>query len=149
MRNMIATRHETTTENPLLAPVLSFDIPTLLMRIKQEETWRSGHRDAITLLKGPVMRVVLSAMHPNRMIPLHQTDSPLGFQVVDGRLQFMADAKSLVLAQGQVLTLQPGVSHSIESLEEAAFLLTIAAGHVHPAERGRVMKLGDFSRENV
>lgn len=143
---MAPHRHRTTTDRSLTeysldAPLLTFDIPTLLAQLKREDTWQKEERNAVTLLKGRGLRVVLIAMHAGTRIPSHQAESPLSVQVVHGRLQLHTDSESITLKKGQLLALQEGIRHDVEALEESAFLLTLATGQSHPVERERKLKM--------
>jgi len=122
------------TGRPLNAPLLTFDIPALLTQIKEESTWRTGSRNAITLLKTRGLRVVLVVMHAGTVIPPHRAEGPITVQVLEGQLVFSAGSKDVTLAPGQVLTLQPGIAHGLEAKGECGFLLTIASEAAHPAE---------------
>jgi quercetin dioxygenase-like cupin family protein len=137
---MAVQRHETTTDRSLTeysldAPLLTFDIPTMLAQLKCEAPWQTGERNAMTLLKGQGLRVVLVTIHAGTAIPSHQVESPMSVQVVEGCLQFRTDLESVTLKQGQMLILQTSIRHSVEALEESAFLLTLASRQLHPAER--------------
>ncbi|MFI5398776.1 MAG: cupin domain-containing protein [Candidatus Binatia bacterium] len=121
-------------ERPLDAPLLTFDIPALLTQVKQESTWRTGSRNAITLLKTQGLRVVLVAMHAGTMIPSHRAEGPIAVQLLEGQLVFSAGSKNVTLAPAQLLTLQPGIPHDLEAKGECAFLLTIATETPHPVE---------------
>ena len=136
---MTLYRPQTTTERSLTeysldAPLLTFDIPTLLAQLKHEDLWRTGKRNAMTLLKDHGLRVVLIVMHASTAIPSHQAESPLSVQVVEGRLQVRTDAEPVTLKKGHMLALRAGIRHEIEALEESALLLTLAASQSHPAE---------------
>jgi quercetin dioxygenase-like cupin family protein len=122
------------TERPLDAPVLTFDLPTLLTQIKREAVWQRGQRNGITLLKSPGLRVVLVAMHAGTAIATHRADSPLSFQVVEGVVRFSAESQSWTLAAGHLLTLHAGIAPAVEAVVEAAFRLTLATPSLHPAE---------------
>jgi quercetin dioxygenase-like cupin family protein len=122
------------TERPLDAPLLTFDIPSLLTQIKREAAWQKGTRNAMTLLKGQGLRVVLVVMHPGTVLPSHRADSPISFQVLEGVVKFSADAQVVTLGKGQLLTLQGGIPHAVEAVEEAACLLTLATETSHPLE---------------
>ena len=54
------------TERPLDVPILTFSIPELIAQLKQEETWRKGVRNSMTLLKGNGFRLVLVVCAPRR-----------------------------------------------------------------------------------
>ena len=49
-------------DRPVAAPVLEFRLDEQVERLRREPAWRSGTRDAITLAKGPVLRVVLTVL---------------------------------------------------------------------------------------
>jgi len=136
---MALRRHQTTAERSLTeysldAPLLTFDIPTLLAQLKNEDLWRTGKRNAMTLLRDHRLRMVLIVMHVSTAIPSHQAESPLSVQVIEGRLQVRTDAEPVTLKKGQMLALQAGIRHEIEALEESALLLTLATSQSHPAE---------------
>ena len=136
---MTLYRPQTTTERSLTeysldAPLLTFDIPTLLAQLKHEDLWRIGKRNAMTLLKDHGLRVVLIVMHASSAIPSHQAESSLSVQAVEGRLQVRTDAAPVTLTKGHMLALRAGIRHEIEALEESALLLTLAASQSHPAE---------------
>jgi quercetin dioxygenase-like cupin family protein len=130
---MVSDRPHVTVERALDAPLLSFDIPALLARIKAE-TWRKGTHEAMTLAKSRGLRVVLVAMHVGTVLPSHRADGPISFQVIDGELRFRTDSQSLTLKTGELVTLQAGIHHAIEAVNESAFLLTLSMDTPHPAE---------------
>jgi quercetin dioxygenase-like cupin family protein len=137
---MTLHRHRTTAERSLTeysldAPLLTFDISMLLAQLKHEDLWRTGKRNAMTLLKGHGLRVVLILLHAGIAIPSHQAESPLSMQVVEGCLQVRTDSDSVILKKGHMLALQAGIRHDVEALEESALLLTLATSQSHPAER--------------
>jgi quercetin dioxygenase-like cupin family protein len=136
---MAPHRRQTTTERSLTeysldAPLLMFDIATLLTQIKHEDRWQKGKRNAMTLLKDQGLRIVLVAMHAGVATPSHHAEGPLSVQVVEGRLKFTTDSESVTLKKRHVLALQAGIRHDVQALEESAFLLTRATGQSHPAE---------------
>lgn len=131
---MASERPHPVTERPIDAPLLTFDLPALLAQVKREDTWASAPRTGLTLLKGQRLRVVLVALHAGTEIPSHQTDSPISVQVIEGTLTFRTEAQILTLRAGQLLTLQAGIRHAVEAVEESAFLLTLATETPHPIE---------------
>ena len=122
------------TERSMDEPVMTFDLPAILADLKQEPTWRTGRRNAVTLLKQPGLRVVLVALKGGAEVASHQTDSPVTVQILEGRLAVRIDADELVLTAGQLLTLRPGLTHAMRAQDESAFLLTLASEAPHPAE---------------
>jgi quercetin dioxygenase-like cupin family protein len=123
-------------ERSMDEPVMTFDLLAILADLKQEPTWRTARRNAVTLLKHPGLRVVLIALRGGSAdeIAPHQTDSPVTIQALEGRIAVRTDATEVVLSAGQLLTLHPGLKHSVGAEHESAFLLTLASEAPHPAE---------------
>src|SRR5690242_9066573 len=83
------------------SPLMTFDLPVLITQMKREDSWLADKRNAMTLLKGGELRIVLIVMQAGTVIPAHQTDSPVNVQVLEGRLQFSTDSQSVTLGKGQ------------------------------------------------
>jgi len=128
-------RSSKTTERSLDGPVMTFDLPAIVVDMKQEPTWRTARRNAITLLKQPVFRVVLIALQAGVGVAAHQTDSPVTVQIIEGRVVVCVGVDEIVLRAGQLLTLRPGLRHAVRAQDESAFLLTLASETIHPAEQ--------------
>lgn len=75
-------------ERPMDAPLLTFDLPAVLVQIRREDTWANAPRTGLTLLKGQRLLVVLVALHAGTTISSHHTDSPISVQVIEGALTF-------------------------------------------------------------
>jgi len=131
---MTRDRPHVTAERPLDAPLLTFEIPTLLTRLKAEPTWQRESHNAMTLVKSGGLRVVLVAMRRGAVLPSHRTDGPISMQVIAGKLRLTSDSQTVPLHTGQLLTLQAGIPHGVEAATEAAFLLTLSAEAQHPVE---------------
>jgi len=117
---------------PLDGPLQSFDLPALLEKIKSEEDWRTQDRNAMTLHKGPGLRIMLIAMHAGTSIASHVAAYPISLLMIEGSLIFTAGKQSSRVQRGQMLTLHAGIPHALEAPEEAAFLLTLASGPEQP-----------------
>ncbi len=124
-----------TTERSLDRWVMAFDLPAVLSNMKQEPTWRTAHRNAMTLVKQPVFRVVLVALRGGAEVAAHEAESPVTVQAIEGRLAIRAGSEDFVLTAGQLLVLRPGLRHTLRALDESAFLLTLAAESAHPADQ--------------
>lgn len=107
------------------APLVSIDLPAFLEQIKQEETWHNSDRNALTVFKTNGMRIVLVALHAGTKIKEHLADGIISVQVLEGIIQFKANDQCINLAQGQMVALQKGITHSVLAKEESVFLLTL------------------------
>ena len=127
---------------PAGCALLTFDIVPLVAQLKGEETWHTGARNAMTLHKGPGLRIVLIAMHANTTIPLPSRRRP---DQCPGARRCAhvprAEAQAVTLRAGQLLTLSAGIPHVVAAEEESAFLLTM--GTEVPALVERTPAVGD------
>lgn len=131
---MADQRREMLNVLPLDAPLLTFDLPDLVRRIKSQEGWRKAGRNTIPLFKTDRMRGVLLALSAGTAISSHRADGPITLQVLEGRIRFSAESRTVTLGRGQLLTLQAGLPHAVEAEEESVFLLTVAPASGSPAQ---------------
>jgi quercetin dioxygenase-like cupin family protein len=106
-------------------PLMEFDLPAEIDRLRAEKTWLTG-QNARTLLKYDDFRVVLTALQAKARMPEHKTEGRISVHVLSGHIRLRADGRTFSLRPGSLLALDHGVPHSVEALEESAFLLTIA-----------------------
>ncbi len=111
---------------PTGGPLVLFRIEEQVKRLKQEPAWLSGSRNAITLVKQPALRMVLTVLKKGTRVLEHQTSASLTFQVLSGSIRFQAAGQTLELQTGGLVVLESAIAHEIEALEESAFLLTLA-----------------------
>jgi len=106
-------------------PMMEFDLPAEIDRLRAEKTWTTG-QNARTLLKYDDFRVVLTALQAKARMPEHKTEGRISVHVLSGHIRLRAAGRTFSLRPGSLLALDQGVPHSVEALEESAFLLTIA-----------------------
>jgi quercetin dioxygenase-like cupin family protein len=85
---------------------------------------RSG-RNARTLVKNGPLRVILIVVRAGGTIAPHRAAGPITVQVVDGELRFHAAGQEHRLAAGDLLVLDAGVEHHVDSAAGGSFLLTV------------------------
>lgn len=112
-------------------PLLIFDLPLLMEKIKQEDSWEKSQRNAITLFKSDSLRLVLIALSDGAEINFRQSDNLISLQLLKGKLEFQAEKETAVLEQGHLLTLHENIQHSLVAISETIFLLTIANCNPH------------------
>jgi quercetin dioxygenase-like cupin family protein len=125
MRTSFSTDNE---DRVLDGPLLIFDLPVLMKKIKQEDSWQNGQRNAITLLKSDNMRLVLIALRAGEEIDFRQSDNLISLQLLEGNSEFRAVNKTVELKQGNLITLHENMEHSLIAISETIFLLTIGNG---------------------
>jgi quercetin dioxygenase-like cupin family protein len=110
-----------TPDRMLDAPLLIFDLHEVVEKIKQEAPWKTGERNAITLVKSAFMRIVLIALHKKMEINFHQSGNVISIQIIEGKVHF----QSLILKKGSLLTLHEDTKHTLHAIEESVILLTV------------------------
>ena len=112
-------------ERALDAPMVTIDLSLFIAQIREEEQWKNSDRNAITIFKSMIMRIVLIALHKNAELSRHTANGIISVQVLEGKMIFNTDQRSVELSKGQLLTLHQGIPHSIVAKEETVFLLTL------------------------
>ncbi|HKV93397.1 MAG TPA: cupin domain-containing protein [Candidatus Angelobacter sp.] len=115
--------------NPDALECRSFlDLNREIAQLQGDTSFRedAGRRSKM-LAKYPEFRLVLVTMKPGTRWSDHKTSSRILVQVLRGRIRFHTPNAAFELRIGQLITLDPGVLHSVDSLEESAFLLTLSS----------------------
>ena len=120
-----ATQQRPEGDRAMDATLVTIDLPLFIKRIKQESTWKDSDRNAVTVFKTNGMRLVLVALHAGAELKTHTVDGIISVQVIDGKMKFNADNRSVDLSTGQMLALHKGIPHSVLAIEETIFLLTL------------------------
>ena len=111
----------------LASPMLSFDLLGEQELLRQEDSYRGGDRNAKTLVKEPGLSVVLTVMRSGARLQEHKTTGPISIQTLAGHISLRTLEDVVDLPVGHVVTLLGDIAHSVEAVEESAFLLTIVS----------------------
>jgi len=117
--------HRRPHASPMAEPLMEFDLPAEVDRLRAETTWSTG-QNARTLVKHGDFRVVLTALQAKARMPEHKTEGRISVHVLSGHIHLRAAGRTYNLRPGSLLALDRGIPHDVEALEESAFLLTIA-----------------------
>jgi len=124
-----------TSERPpqrMDSPVLAFDLTREVAQLLHEEVgWHQGDRNAKTLVKEPDFRVVLIALRAGGRMEEHRAAGRISVQTLVGHVRLQTAGTNVDLPVGRLVSLERDVPHTVEALEESAFLLTIAWLGVH------------------
>lgn len=108
------------------APLLTFDLPRIISKLKQEDIWKTGERDSVTLMKSQFMRIVLIALHEEMEINFQQSDNVISVQLIEGEVNLITEHQSALLTSGSLITLHEEMEHTLIAMKESFFLLTVA-----------------------
>lgn len=107
------------------APMVNINLTDCIKQIRQEETWKKSDRNAMTIFKSRVMRLVLIALHKNAEMSKHTAPGTINIQVIEGEMLFKTAEQTITLSCGQILVLHEGIPHSVLAIKESVFLLTL------------------------
>src|SRR5687767_7522908 len=105
--------HETVSQFDLNAEIERFppDVP-------------NGRRSQ-TLIKTPLLRVVLITMRAGTELHEHVAPGTITVQPIRGRFVFTSGDDEREIVAGTLISVEGGVRHAVRALEDGAFLLTI------------------------
>ncbi len=85
----------------------------------------SGRRSE-TLVKTRDLRVVLVTMRAGTTLQEHSAPGTTTMQPLSGRFVFTAEGINHEIAPGDLISAAPGVRHVVQTIQDGAFLLTLA-----------------------
>ena len=109
-------------------PTSAFDIPAIIEDLRHGQNWISGEISTVLLLKSPSIKVLLTLLHEGTEVISYQANESITFQVLEGSLIIHIRNESIVLNEGELLTLDENIKYSFDTIEETAFLLTLVSG---------------------
>lgn len=115
--------------------VIRQNIGSELAKLKTASSWqRESGRSSETLVKYEEFRIVLVRMKAGSYMSHHRAEGPISIQAIQGKIRVhLPEGRMHDLELGDLLTLERGLEHDVEAMEESAFLLTIAWPEVSAA----------------
>ncbi|MCY7291146.1 MAG: cupin domain-containing protein [Ferruginibacter sp.] len=113
-------------ERILNADLVEMNLNQFVLQIKKESTWLDSDRNSMTIFKSEILTIVLLGLHKNAEMKTHQANGVISVQVLEGKINFNTQQKTVSLEKGQMIALHENIPHSVIALEETFFLLTLA-----------------------
>ena len=111
----------------LAEPLIQIDIKRELQQLRQEDCWqRETGRSSKTLAKYPDLRIILILMKGGTRMRQHRAEGRVSIQLLEGQVRIHLADRKVNMSLGQLLVLDCGVLHDVETLEESALLLTVS-----------------------
>lgn len=117
---------DTREARTLDAPVLAFDLPHELARLRSEPGFAQFGRSSKTLAKSSTLRLVLTATRAGARVGEDDAEATVAVQVIDGRVSIDRDGRALELGTGSLAWLGGAQGWAVRSEEDSAVLLTIS-----------------------
>jgi hypothetical protein len=125
-KEILSDRFQSLNEIRLKAfPYEVYDLPALIGKMKQSRSWVRGELNNMVLLNSPGKQILLTALHKKTEVESFQESDSISFQIIEGELKFNTSQESLLLKEGQLLTLSEKVKYSLTTDAGTVFLLTI------------------------
>ena len=115
-------------DRPEAGPFVYSRLSEEVDRLKTEPAWRDGDRNAITLTKRAGLRLVLTVLRQGAVLREHRAPTAVTLHVLSGGMVVHVSDRSLELGPGDVVTMEPGLTHAGEARADTAFLLTLVEG---------------------
>jgi quercetin dioxygenase-like cupin family protein len=94
--------------------------------MKQSYTWGNCQLNSLVLSKSHDKKVILTAMRKGTEIKYFQTNDPTTFKVIKGKLKFHNSTETIILNEGQFVTIDENTEYNIMTQEFTLILLTIS-----------------------
>ena len=111
------------TEHGLHSVMPMFDSARTIPTLRNEAEYIQNGHTAITLIKEPLLRVVLVCMQKDAILHAHRAPGPFSLTVLEGRIVFRlvadADNSTAELREGQLLFLTEPRLHEVTALENS------------------------------
>jgi len=106
-------------------PIQVFDTVGAAERLREEKAYEDHGRSVLSLLHGPSLRAMLTAIATGRRTGERRVAGPSTVHVLEGEVRFQAGEERHVLSAGGTLVLEGNVPYEAEALSDAAFLHTL------------------------
>ena len=111
----------------LASPLLHFNLPDELERLRTKPSWQRGTgRSSKTLVKYPDFHIVLVLMKANTRMSRHHVDARISIHAIHGNLRLHLPDQVVEVSSGELFALDYAIPHEVEAIKESAFVLTIS-----------------------
>jgi len=127
-----------------------FRLGDMIEQLRQEEVYRAGNRNALTLLHDGGLTAVLTVVKAGAECEDHLSQEPTLFVVLDGdlKVESAADEGIIYLSLGAAGALARGIRHKITATTECAYLMIIG-GSTAPEENVGISSPGSKRQGQV
>ena len=103
----------------------SFPLPAMAEQLMAEDAFSESGRNALTLVRGDEMTVVLTVMKRGAALHEHRAPGPATVILLSGRIRISAGAEETPLESGSAVSFTANLRHAVKAVEDSAFLIVI------------------------
>lgn len=103
----------------------NLSLQELAQKLRGEDAYERSGRTAATLARGDSMTTALTVARAGAQIREHDAPGPVTLVVLEGALTFRSPDGDVSLGAHDVATFAGDVPHSVEAIEDSAFLIVI------------------------
>ena len=108
-----------------VVPGSTFDLAPIAADLRGEGVYQRDGHTARTLVREADIRILLVVMKGGGTIKEHRAHETASIQMLSGHVRVRLPDRLVDLPSGRLLVLEGGLSHSVEAVDESAFLLTL------------------------
>lgn len=105
------------------APFVFMDLEKYSQQLKQENAWRKSDRNSITVYKTNEFTMLLTMLQKDAVILDNLVGGHVTAQVLEGAIEFTVETGSLQVIAKQVITIHPGIMHTIKAVKDSLLLI--------------------------
>ncbi len=106
------------------APLVLIDLEKHSQQLEEENAWKKNDRNSITIYKTDGLTMVLTRLHEGAVLMDNLSGGLITIQVMEGSIDFTVDTGTMHVQKLQLVTVHPGIMHSIRAAENALLLIT-------------------------
>ena len=118
--------HQPAGEYPKAAPVHSLDLEAAATSLL--ETLPGHRRQTRSLARESGVSVIMMAMEGGDVLDKHHANGAVTVHLLDGHATLTARDETIDLRPGQLVMMQPNVTHNLRAEEQSVVLLTVTGG---------------------
>ena len=103
----------------------SFPLHAMAEQLKGEDAFAESGRNALSLVRGDEMTVVLTVMKEGAALNEHRAPGPATVILLSGRIRVSAGAEEATLESGSAVSFTANLRHAVKAAEDSAFLIVI------------------------
>ncbi len=103
----------------------SFPLKAMARQLMDEDAYGESGRNALTLVRGDKMTLVLTVIRAGTALHEHRAPGPATVIPLSGNIRMSGGHEKMTLEPGSAVSFTPDVLHAVEAVEDSAFLIVI------------------------